>query len=107
MAALPVSVVALVTRNVSGRYPLLTGPSREVVVRVHNVDILERQTLGLEKEEVDDGCCGKVAAEEDETKGVSDTVIGIRREETNQEVTWGGLLVNAKCARTKGTYQAS
>lgn len=57
------------------------------MVRVHDVDILERKRLGLEEEEVHNACCDKVAAEEDETKCVANTVIGIWCEETDQEVS--------------------
>jgi hypothetical protein len=86
VASLPVRVVTLITTNVASRYPLLTGPGRQTWVRVHDVDVLKRQRLGLEDEEVNDSRCDEVAGEENETEGVSDTVIGVRCEETDQEV---------------------
>lgn len=87
VAAFPVRVIALVTSDVASRYPLLASPSREAVVRVHDIDVLERQRLRFEKEEVDDACGYEVAAEEDKTEGITDTVVGVRGEETDQEVT--------------------
>lgn len=90
---------ALVTVEVSRRDPVLAVDGFDRRVHVHVVDALERQSLALEDEEVDHSSGEKVASEQDESKGVADSSIGVGCQETDHEVTQpvesggeGGLL---------------
>jgi hypothetical protein len=96
--SLPVRLIALGAGNVSRWHPLLTIRSLEVGVTVHDIYIFERQRLGLEEEEVDDGRCDEVASEEDESEGVTDAVGGVGGQETDQEVAYPKLLATDRCS---------
>jgi len=74
------------TRSVSFRNPLLTRNGLDSRIRVHDINALKRKVPGLEQKEIYDPRCDEVAGEEDEAEGVSDAVVGVGCEETNQEV---------------------
>lgn len=57
-------------------------------------DVLEGQGLGLEQEEIRQDRGSSVTAEEDVTESVADTVVGVRGQETNQEVAFHIKLAN-------------
>lgn len=78
---------ALVTVKVSGRDPVLAVDGFDRRIHVHVVDALESQSLCFEDEEVDHSSCEKVASEENESKGVANSSIGVRCQETDHEVT--------------------
>jgi hypothetical protein len=80
-------LIALQAADVTRRNPFLAAQGLDGAVGVHNFDRLERQRPGFEEEEVDDRCCDEVACEENESKGVADAIVGVGREEPNQEVT--------------------
>lgn len=74
--------------------PFGRGPGLEVGLAVHKVDILERETSGLVKEEPNDCRCDNVDADEDETKVVGDSVIREGGQEGDHDYLISGKRVN-------------
>ena len=79
------SLVALLAGNVARRHPLAGGPGLEVVLAVHEVDVLERQAAGLVEEEPDEDAGGQIAGGKDVSKVVGDALVGEGAEETNED----------------------
>ena len=80
------AVVPCLATGITGREPLGALHRVAIWIRVHGIHILQRQTLGLEQEEVHQRCGGKIRSEKDKTEGVRDTAVRKRCQEGNHEV---------------------
>jgi len=64
-------------------------PGLEVLLAVHDVDLLEGQRFGLVQEEVHHDAGEEVRAAEDKAEAVANAVGGVGGEEADHEVAWG------------------
>jgi hypothetical protein len=77
VAAVPELRVAGVAVRVALGQPLRALPRLKTWLAVHDIDLLERERLGLVQEEVDHEAGGQVGAAEDEAEAVADAVGGV------------------------------